>query len=443
MRTLLASCIIASACAETSPELEPTEALAPPVGEEADLPLGAVDEPKADAGFGAATTCKPIPVVEPLADPYVVISLDGLTVHLWDRAGTYDRVFPIGPGAIEKGVSLTPTSDTAPGGVFYARLDQPVVNDGPTPAESRWGWNERCNIWWKDETGKQLPVFAGLPFIRLEGPPVAAYGLHGPIDQYTLATGGTLRRGFVSHGCVRLAAADIVELYGRLLGKKVPVRIQKGVETRGSGAEHVDLADRWMQSECQADADCGFSGAVCKLNHYSGRGFCSKACTGSCPDKAGFPTTLCVADPDDASRGLCVLRPSPLNAGCRRFDGFVEVAAAKRFGSAKTFPACLPGSEGWIGDRCFANGDCGSGRTCHAVDGGPAGVCTQACTSTCPDQVGGFASTFCVADPAAPTPAGVCTARCANSDDCVLGTTCEAEPRLGKTSPIRNVCLPY
>src|SRR5262245_39379864 len=71
-----------------------------------DLGLGAVDDMKEDGDWGAALTCKPIPSLTPLNDPMIVISLDGLTLHLFDRQGDYDKVFPIGPGAIENGKSL-------------------------------------------------------------------------------------------------------------------------------------------------------------------------------------------------------------------------------------------------------------------------------------------------------------------------------------------------
>src|SRR5438105_3480190 len=69
-------------------------------------PVGSID---GNGQWGAATTCKPLPTGLPtLRSPRVVISLDGLTLHLWDQGGTFDKVYPIGPGAIENGKSLTP-----------------------------------------------------------------------------------------------------------------------------------------------------------------------------------------------------------------------------------------------------------------------------------------------------------------------------------------------
>ena len=77
-----------------------------------------------------ALRCKDIPSVPALTRPEIIISLDGLTLHLRDRAGGYDRVFPIGPGALENGRSLTPTSDLAPGGVFYTGSNTTETADG-------------------------------------------------------------------------------------------------------------------------------------------------------------------------------------------------------------------------------------------------------------------------------------------------------------------------
>src|SRR6267142_560995 len=53
-----------------------------------------------------------------------------------------------------------------------------------------------CKFWWTDpETGKKQPVFAGLPFLSWYG----NFAIHGPIDNFRAANGGSLRRGYVSH----------------------------------------------------------------------------------------------------------------------------------------------------------------------------------------------------------------------------------------------------
>jgi hypothetical protein len=285
-----------------------------------DLPVGVINDQKADGSWGMATECKPVPELEVLAEPEILISLDGLTLHLIDRVTGYDQVFAIGVGAIEKGESLTPLSSRASEGLFYARTDLPAVRDGATPSKARWGWNQECRVWWRDENGRPLPVFAGLPFIRLEGSPAAAYGIHGPVDNYHLPSGGTLRRGYVSHGCVRVGADDLVEIYGRIRGRRVPVRIQRAIERQDDG-QAVYSADTWMGSECRQDSDCRFDQGVCRANPYSGRSFCTQSCERFCPDRYGQPTTFCVDDPEDSDKGICVPKSGPLTNGCERYPG--------------------------------------------------------------------------------------------------------------------------
>lgn len=436
---LLAALTALPACDEAAPATiyapEPTDD-----GPHDELPLGTVEDMKEDGVFGYATLCKPIPAVEPLRDPMITVSLDGLTVHLVDRAGTYDRVFPMGPGAIKNGLSLTPVSTSRGDQLFYTRTDLAPVDDVPVKSQAKWAWNYRCRMWWTDEVGQKSPVFAGLPFIRLEGPSSSGYGFHGPIDRYTDANGGTLRRGYVSHGCMRMQAADIVELWARIQGHRTPVRIQQAVERRDDDRA-LDVGPVWTMTECRADADCGFTGGFCKLNEYSDRGFCTQRCTRTCPDIAGASPTFCVADPDAPGQGMCVLQPTSISNGCRRYDHFVQRTVA-RFGQASLRrAACVPGTEGWTGDHCLADGDCESGLCLEAGDG--PGICSAPCTVTCADKAGGYAPTFCVAAPqGSGLSGGTCVAQCAGADDCPTGTTCEAEARYNRSSPVRNVCLP-
>ncbi len=426
--------LLAACAEEATPEA--------PALDESDLGLGLVDEMKEDGNWGSATTCKPIPNLTPLKDPMIVVSLDGLTLHLVDRQGTYDKVFAIGPGAIENGVSLTPVSTGRPDQVFYARTDMPKGYDGPTPAQQVWSWNYACRMWWKDEQGKQIPVFAGLPFIRLEGPSTTAYGIHGPIDKFTQPNGGTLRRGYVSHGCVRMDAVDLVEVYALIQGKKTPVRIQQAVERKNERA--VDLAAKWVGSECQIDSDCNFDGGFCQVNDYSGRGFCTTRCSQFCTDRAGYAPTFCVANPKKPGEGMCVAKSVAVDNTCRRYDHFVTKKGVARMNQAATkADVCLPGTEGWMGDRCLAKAECAGGVCAMPADGEGAGICTQPCSRSCPDKPS-YATTFCVtASEESGLSQGMCTATCTNNDDCALGTTCEVEPRYGQPTVTRGVCLPY
>jgi L,D-transpeptidase-like protein len=358
-----------------------------------------------DGKWGAATTCKDLPTGLPhLTSPAIVVSLDGLTLHLWDQAGTFDKVYAIGPGAIEKGVSLTPLGHftTGPADTTAGSTDNPRVVGG-----SPWSWWYRCKIWWTDpDTKKISPVYGGLPLIRLDGPPTLGYALHGPVDSFGAPNGGALRRAYVSHGCIRMRAEDILEVYVLLHGHgKVPVTIQRAVE-RDDAGKAIDLAQKWVGSECSADADCNFAGGSCHQNPY-GRSFCTMACAGSCADRTGEIATACVND--GKGGGMCVRQASLLNNFCRPYESFEYKASAPRFGSSHPVDACVPGSIGFVGDPCLSSADCAAGRSCERHGQGP-GLCTQSCDTkhACPTQNG--LGSACVA--------GRCLRKCDVQDAC-------------------------
>jgi len=119
------------------------------------------------------------------------------------------------------------------------------------------------------------------------------------------------------------------------------------------------------------------------------------------------------------------------------FDPGVAIAYGESLG---------PRVEGFVGDVCETNADCGDfadgeGSFCH-----PAGFCTLACAGACPDQ-DGKAPTFCVSDAA--TEGGVCVPVANDVNGaCVTvpGTVPEATARhvgdSGASSTTRSVCLP-
>lgn len=287
-----------------------------------------------------ALRCKPIPALPALQSPEIIVSLDGLTLHLRDRAGGYDKVFPIGPGALENGRSLTPTSELAPQGLFYTGTNTTEVPD------ERWGYFYPCRIW-HEERGVRTPVFAGLPFIRLAGPPTAGYGIHGPIDQFQLPSGGALRRGYVSHGCLRMTAEDIVEVYARIRGRpKTPVRIQQAVE-RANDGRALDVPQRWIGAECVADTDCNYANGFCRRPAGSAAGTCTQRCSSTCPDRAGQATTFCAQDPavPGMSAGICVPRADPVyNNSCVRYRERLPLASASRPDASLRANVCRPPS---------------------------------------------------------------------------------------------------
>ncbi|MDB4965880.1 MAG: hypothetical protein JWN44_1569 [Myxococcales bacterium] len=322
---LLLSIAFLSGCAD--PEMQ--RAMDP----ENDLPVGdqLADDGKADGSWGSALTCKPLPAVPTLTAPRIFISLDGLTLHLVDAATGYDRVFPVGPGAINHNVGETSYGESLS---MYPVLVTGQHEFAITPSSI-----QPCKFWWTDpETGKKQPVFAGLPFLSWYG----NYAIHGPIDNFRAPNGGALRRGYVSHGCIRMEAADILEVYGRIKGLlRVPVHVQKEPERTSDGAR-VDVPSPWIGAECRTDGDCAMSGAFCHPNAASGRGFCTVPCTAYCTDRAGYAPTFCVADPADRARGICVEKQIPQIEGCRPFDALTP-RTLSRFGQpAISASVCVP-----------------------------------------------------------------------------------------------------
>jgi len=311
--------------------------------------------------------------------------------------------------------------------------------DNYNPDRAVWVWNFTCRFWGAGPDGTKVPVFAGLPFIRLEGPATAAYGIHGPVTSYTLPEGGRLRRGYVSHGCVRMEAQDVLEVSARLQGRRAPVRLQQAVERAESGAA-VDIEDNWLLSECVQDADCAFEGGLCRHNIYSGRGFCTARCDGLCPDRFGYPQSFCVSDPAAPGEGMCTYRPDyELGRGCRRFEGFVEVEQVPRHGLPEgVAAACMPGSEGWIGDPCFADNDCDN-SACLASTAGERGFCTLSCVTTCADRDATYAKTACVKYE---NDAALCHAECVSDHQCPVGTSCQEATSAIDVGATRKVCLP-
>ena len=398
----------------------------PPPGE--DLPLGDVPDIKADGTWGHATTCKTFPTLTGLAEPRITISLNGLTLRLEDKKTGFSKVYPVGVGEInKKSSSITANESLSMYPVLrYERNDFSIDTASVNP----------CRIWWRNPaTGKRLPVFAGLPFISWYGP----YGIHGPVSSYYLASGGKLKRGFVSHGCIRMEGDDVAELWAYIRDTPtVPVRVQKEID-RGTDGAAFDLKQRWILSECSVDAECNFSGGYCKKNAYSGRGFCTAACDRYCNyDKYGYPVTFCVNDPDDSKEGYCTYKASAFNYSCRRFDGFAEAPGEPRF-SQPTVKAdvCKPGSSGWIGARCLSSDDCMSGRFCsRATTGAKVGFCTETCTKYCPD-LSGHPTTFCVA--------GLCRTKCdadRTGEECSAGHACTLQKRHNQPWVTSGACMP-
>jgi lipoprotein-anchoring transpeptidase ErfK/SrfK len=300
----------------------------------------------AGSDWGSALTPKVSTVPAELAElsnPKIVVSLNGLTLHLTDDSVGFDKVYPVGVGQIENGKSLTPTSDRASGGTFKTGSNTREVSVKPADStEKDWGYYYP-HRYWANVDGVKKPVFAGLPFIRVATSGYTAYGMHGPVDNFRSATGGDLRRGYVSHGCMRMAAGDIQEVY-HLIHKhpSTPLKIQQAVERKSSGLS-VDLASRWVGSECAADSDCNFAGGTCRRAAGETIGVCTAACTRGCADRVGEAETFCVPDPSSGA-GMCVPKATvTFNNDCARHEGkLVKRAGVARPDRSATASVCMP-----------------------------------------------------------------------------------------------------
>jgi len=101
---------------------------------------------------------------------------------------------------------------------------------------------------------------------------------------------------------------------------------------------------------------------------------------------------------------------------------------------------------GFIGGACDASGDCDydNGVCMPASDGWENGMCTQSCTSTCPDKAGA-AVTFCIDGDSVGEAGGMCMQKCdfAKSDTgCRSGYSCADELRLNTSATSAWTCLP-
>ncbi len=278
---------------------------------------GQIDAP---AGFVKADRVAPYerPEVTELVRPEIIVSLEQLTVHVFDRTTGFSRVYPTGVGELGRsGRSITPTGHYATG---------PDTSQG----------------WWYVATRWEPAYFEGYPFLRLtveNSNGYNTYGFHGPITN-------PLRRGYVSHGCMRMAKADIVDLFFHVRRfPSTPVTIQQEPELDAAG-NVVDLdsdVTLWAVGEeitygasvgPRDDRPVGFVGDACETAEDCGRwgddayfcheaGFCTTLCEGYCPDRAGYPSTFCVSDANEFAQGVCVQQVDGRNAECALIPGTV------------------------------------------------------------------------------------------------------------------------
>jgi hypothetical protein len=208
--SLLSVIALVVGCAEGE-GVDPELGIGEGVEYDEDNPNAPMDDGKSDAPRYAIPTDLPM-----LVAPEIIVSLDGLTVHLFDRATGFSAVYPAGVGVKNaRGRSITPTGH---------------FKTGSNPADA----------WWFAARRTVPEYFGGFPFLRLTARNSAGsntYGLHGPIE-------ATLTRGYVSHGCVRMASNDIIRLFWMVKHHpSIPVTIQREVELDAKGNK-VDVGTK-------------------------------------------------------------------------------------------------------------------------------------------------------------------------------------------------------
>lgn len=190
-------------------------------------PNTVMDDGKSDAPRYTIPTDLP-----ELVEPEIIVSLNGLSVHLFDRHTGFSEVYPTGVGEKNsRGVSYTPAGHFQTG-------------------------DDTTDAWWYVGRRTNPEYFDGLPFLRLtienhEG--ANTYAFHGPITN-------PLKRGFVSHGCMRMKPNDIIRLFW--IAKKhpsIPVSIQTEVEYDAEGKK-VDVG--MTPALYEVDAEIPFPDAI-------------------------------------------------------------------------------------------------------------------------------------------------------------------------------------
>lgn len=101
---------------------------------------------------------------------------------------------------------------------------------------------------------------------------------------------------------------------------------------------------------------------------------------------------------------------------------------------------------GFIGGACDNVGDCAyANSVCMPEnEGWDNGMCTQACTSTCPDQAGA-AVTFCIDGDSVGESGGLCVQKCdltKSETGCRAGYSCADELRVNTSTTAAWTCLP-
>jgi hypothetical protein len=209
-----------------------------------DLPVGELtgDDGKADGNWGSALTCKTVPALPPLAHPEIVVSLNGLTLRLADRAAGFDKVFPISPAPSTPirlahlrrvAVVLPPAAygkrDFTIAGVDHAVQDL-VDRSGDRRASA--GVRRACR------SCRGRAATASTAPSTTTARPTAA--------RRAAATSRT-----VASACRAPTCRAVRPHQGRGLGAGA-----RSASPSAPSPAPVDLTARWIGAECTADSDC-------------------------------------------------------------------------------------------------------------------------------------------------------------------------------------------
>jgi peptidoglycan-N-acetylglucosamine deacetylase len=187
--------------------------------------------------------------------------------------------------------------------------------------------------------------------------------------------------------------------------------------------------------------------------YAAGGGYCRRSTFRYVPDEMRGDMTAYVLQQVRATNGGIVLFHDIHASTAAVLDGILTLLASEgftfvRLDDTATFPKLHGIVPPFIGDTCQSHADCsfmagGEAGRCHG-----AGFCTIACAGACPDAAG-KAPTFCIADPASVTPAGLCVSKVAAQNQSCLalpGTIARTAPRFigfSNAAPaMANVCAP-
>jgi peptidoglycan/xylan/chitin deacetylase (PgdA/CDA1 family) len=97
------------------------------------------------------------------------------------------------------------------------------------------------------------------------------------------------------------------------------------------------VATKFIGDACTANVDCNFTGGTC-----APVGFCTEACTSTCPDESGKAPTFCIANPDDTAHGMCVSKSAPQNSSCAALPGTAAMTEPRFSDPNVTALVCTP-----------------------------------------------------------------------------------------------------